>query len=334
MTDGVKKGLDIWEFGDIISKKTEGIQSIHNTSNKKLSWRIVLFRSTSGKTEVKLTRGRLLFYAASSALGLLMSVACVCLLPIGGGRGLTSELRSKSVLLSRTLDRTERKLADLENEMEKRIALDEKVRVVSDLEIIHEEVRSLGVGGTGWHPKRPDFVGPQLGNRLVSIGERIDKLERQARFEQESFEKIVGELAQREDLLAHTPSIMPARGFITSYFGWRMSPISKRREFHRGLDIANLVGTPIVATADGKITFAGWKSGFGRFLTIDHGYGYITRYGHLKSILVKVGDRVFRGQTIGLLGASGKVTGPHVHYEVLVNRKHVNPKGYIHSGLF
>ncbi len=273
-------------------------------------------------------------YVSSSAVGLLACAASVCFLPVGGEKRLTSELRSELVLLNRSLDLTERKVVDLEEEMEKRIALDEKVRVVSDLEIIHEEVRSLGVGGTGWHLKRPDLVSPQIGNRLVSIGERIDKLERQARFEQDSFEKIVGELAQREKLLAHTPSIMPAQGFMTSYFGWRISPITKRREFHKGLDIANLVGTPIVATADGKITFAGWRRGFGRFLTVDHGYGYITRYGHLKSILVKVGDRVFRGQTIGLLGASGKVTGPHVHYEVLVNRRHVNPKGYIHSGLF
>ncbi|TET47391.1 M23 family peptidase [candidate division TA06 bacterium] len=274
------------------------------------------------------------FYATSSAMGLLACAASVCFLPVGEGKGVTSELRSELAFLNRSLDLTERKLADLEEEMEKRIALDEKVRVVSDLEIIHEEVRSLGVGGTGWHLKRPDLVGPRIGNRLVSIGERIEKLERQARFEQESFEEIVDELAQREKLLAHTPSIMPGQGFITSYFGWRISPITKRREFHRGLDIANLGGTPIVATADGRVTFAGWKKGFGRFLTLDHGYGYITRYGHLKSILVKVGDRVFRGQTIGLLGASGNATGPHVHYEVLVNRRHVNPKGYIHSGLF
>ena len=312
----------------------EGMQSIHNTSNRKLRWHIVLFRSTSGKTEVNLTRGRLLFYGASSAVGLLACAASVCLLPMGGGRGLTSELRSKSALLSRSLDRTERKLVDLEKEMEERIALDEKVRVVSDLEIIHEEVRSLGVGGTGWHLKGPDLVGPQVGRRLALIGERIEKLKRQARFEQESFEEIVDELGQREKLLAHTPSIMPVQGFITSYFGWRTSPLSKRREFHRGLDIANLVGTPVVATADGRITFAGWKNGFGRFLAVDHGYGYITRYGHLKSILVKVGDRVFRGQTIGLLGASGNATGPHVHYEVLVNGRRLNPKGYIHSGLF
>lgn len=312
----------------------EGAKSIPETLDKKPIWRIVLFHSASGKIQLKLTRGRMLFCGASLAVGFLACAAFVCFIPVGRGKGLTSELRFESALMARSLDLIERRLARLEEEMERRIALDEKVRVVSDLEIIHEEVRSLGVGGTGWHTKKPDLVGPQVGRRLVSLGERIDKLERQARFEHESFEEIVGELVQREKLLAHTPSIMPTQGFITSYFGWRISPISKRREFHRGLDIANLAGTPVVATADGRITFAGWKKGFGRFLAVDHGYGYVSRYGHLKSILVKVGDRVFRGQTIGLLGASGNATGPHVHYEVLVNGRHVNPKGYIHSLLF
>lgn len=302
---------------------------------RKPDWRIILFRSASGKIEFKLTVGRILLFGAAPVLALLACAACTCFLPGWGGKGPTSELKVELALLTRSLDLTERKLADLEEVIQNKIALDEKVRVVSDLEIIHKEVRSLGVGGTDWHSEQPEMVRPELGNRLALIGERIETLKRQSRFEQESFEEIVTSLKDRQKLLAHTPSILPARGFLTSYYGWRRHPLVKRKEFHRGLDIANLVGTPIVAPADGRVSFAGWKKGFGKFLEIDHGYGYITRYGHLKSILVRVGDRVFRGQTIGQLGTSGKTTGPHVHYEILVNGKHTNPKRYVrHAGLF
>jgi murein DD-endopeptidase MepM/ murein hydrolase activator NlpD len=250
-------------------------------------------------------------------------------------KGCISSTNAEYGLLVRSLDVTERQLADAEKEIQRCILLDEKVRVVSDLEIIHEEVRSLGVGGTGWHLKEPEHVRPDVGKRLARMGEQIEYLKRQARFEQESFEDIVSSLKGKKDMLVHTPSIMVSPGFLTSYYGWRRNPMTSQREFHRGLDIANLPGTPVVAAADGKVTFAGWKVGFGRLLEIDHGYGYVTRYGHLKAILAMVGDRVFRGETIGLLGSSGNATGPHVHYEVLVNGRHANPREYIGSaGLF
>jgi murein DD-endopeptidase MepM/ murein hydrolase activator NlpD len=274
-------------------------------------------------------------WGAVPVLLLVVLAASFPILPGRRAKGVSKRPDSEFAFLSHSLDVTERRLLELEKELGLIVALDEKVRVVSDLYVISKEVRDLGVGGTDWHLRQPESVRPELGRRLALIGERIDALKRQTRFEHESFEEIVGSLSERQRRLAHTPSIMPARGFITSHYGWRRHPFKRQSEFHRGLDVANLVGTPVVSTADGQVCFAGWKSGFGRFLEIDHGYGYVTRYGHLSSIMVRVGDRVFRGQTVARVGSSGAATGPHVHYEVLVNGKHTNPKSYIrYAGLF
>jgi len=302
---------------------------------KRPNWHFILFSSCSRKLELELSRFRLVTCVAVSILLLVLVAASFPFLPGRRAKGANVKLDAEFAFLSHSLDVTERRLLHLESELKDMAALDEKVRVVSDLDVISKEVRDLGVGGTDWHLRQPEAVRPELGRRITLIGERIDALKRQTRFEHESFEEIVGSLAERQKQLACTPSIMPARGFITSYYGWRKHPLSRQSEFHRGLDVANLVGTPVVATADGQVSFAGWKSGFGRFLEIDHGYGYVTRYGHLSTLMVRVGDRVFRGQTVARVGSSGTATGPHVHYEVLVDGRHTNPKSYIrHAGLF
>ncbi len=294
----------------------------------------MLFSSCSRRLELRLSPFLLVTYAIAPIIGLALLAASVPLLS-ARKRCPAGQIDVETALLVRSLAHLEGRLSRLEKEIGRVIALDEKVRVVCDLEIIGKEVRDLGIGGTDWHLKQPDMVTPKFGGKLTSVGERIETLKRQIRFEQESFEEIVSSLSERQVRLAHTPSIMPARGFVTSYYGWRRHPLSRQSEFHRGLDVANLVGTPVVATADGKVSFAGWKGGFGRVMEVDHGYGYVTRYGHLKSILVRVGDTVFRGQTVGLLGSSGNATGPHVHYEVLIDGKHTNPKAYIrYAGLF
>ena len=299
------------------------------------NWHLVLFSSCSRKVELKLNRCRLVIFGVVPLLVLVLLAASSPLMPGRRANGSNTQLDAEFALLSRSLDLTEGRLALLESSLNELVALDEKVRVVSDLDVISKEVRDLGVGGTDWHLRRPRAVRPELGRRIAMIGERIEALKRQTRFEHQSFQEIVGSLADRQRRLAHTPSIMPARGFITSYYGWRRHPLTRQSEFHRGLDVANLVGTPVVATADGQVVFAGWKSGFGRFLEIDHGYGYVTRYGHLRTIMVRVGDMVFRGQTVARVGSSGAATGPHVHYEVMYNGKHTNPKSYIrHAGLF
>ncbi|HLW56182.1 MAG TPA: peptidoglycan DD-metalloendopeptidase family protein [Bacteriovoracaceae bacterium] len=136
-------------------------------------------------------------------------------------------------------------------------------------------------------------------------------------------------LLDRESFLNSTPTILPTQGWITSYFGQRMSPWAGRVKMHEGLDIGAPFGTPILAAADGIITFSGEKAGFGKFVQIDHGYGIETLYAHNQSLHVKAGQRVKRGTLVAGVGTTGHSTGPHLHYEVRVNGIAVDPLYYI-----
>ena len=128
-----------------------------------------------------------------------------------------------------------------------------------------------------------------------------------------------------------TPSIWPVRGIITAGFGERMDPFTGEGAFHTGVDIAVPAGTPIRAAADGILFHAGPDASYGNEALIDHGYGLTTKYGHLKALSVVVGQEVRRGQIIGTVGMTGRTTGPHLHYEVLVGGTPVNPVEYLHN---
>ncbi len=136
-------------------------------------------------------------------------------------------------------------------------------------------------------------------------------------------------LLDKESFLRSTPTLLPAKGWITSYYGPRMSFFSGRVKMHEGLDVGGDPGTPIIAPADGVVTFAGTKPGFGNFVQIDHGYGVETIYAHAKTIEVKKGQRVKRGDDLATVGNTGNSTGPHLHYEIRVNGTPVDPLYYI-----
>ncbi len=136
-------------------------------------------------------------------------------------------------------------------------------------------------------------------------------------------------LLDKESILRSTPSILPTTGWITSYFGHRISPTAGVRKMHEGLDVGANFGTPIFAPADGVVTYAGNKAGFGLFVQIDHGYGIETIYAHSQKIVAKNGQRVARGDMIAKVGSSGYSTGPHLHYEVRVNGIAVDPLYFI-----
>ncbi len=136
-------------------------------------------------------------------------------------------------------------------------------------------------------------------------------------------------LLDNKSILNSTPSVLPARGWITSYYGPRNSPTSGRLKMHEGLDIGGPIGTPIIAPADGVITYSGNKAGFGKFVQIDHGYGLETIFGHANNLFVKEGQVIKRGHKIASLGNTGISTGPHLHYEVRVNGIAVDPLYYV-----
>ncbi len=133
----------------------------------------------------------------------------------------------------------------------------------------------------------------------------------------------------KKNILDYTPSIMPTSGYTTSRFGWRRSPFTGQRHFHRGLDIVNKLGTPVKATANGKVVFAGKKKFWGNTVWVMHRDGIISKYGHMSEFEVAMGDEIKRGQVIGKIGMSGRTTGPHLHYQIEIGDKALDPMQFV-----
>jgi murein DD-endopeptidase MepM/ murein hydrolase activator NlpD len=157
----------------------------------------------------------------------------------------------------------------------------------------------------------------------------VDDLSISVHLEEVEQESLLAFLRGNKDVLLSTPSIWPAKGYLTSGFGYRTNPFTGKSSMHQGIDISNRIGTPIWAPARGSVTFAGQDGAYGVSVIIDHGNDVITRYSHLQQALVKVGQSVQRGEVIASLGNTGRSTGPHLHYEILVKGVHVNPLRYI-----
>ena len=205
-----------------------------------------------------------------------------------------------------------------------------KIRIIANIEKSKNQESLFGVGGA--IPADLDASVPltEKHNSLIrEMHEKTKQIEVATVKQADSFDSLLNYLEDQVTLLAATPAVRPVRGWKTSGFGYRKSPFTGLREFHKGLDIATRQGTPIVATADGIVSFAGNKGLLGRIITIDHGHGMITRYGHAYKILKKTGEPVKRGEKIALVGSTGRSTGPHLHYEVLLNGIRVNPEKYI-----
>ncbi len=144
-----------------------------------------------------------------------------------------------------------------------------------------------------------------------------------------SLKELVAELEDKHQRLASSPAIWPTKGWLTSRFGTRISPFTGKRHFHSGVDIAGAPGTDVLATAAGKVVFAGNKGPMGKTVILDHGYGIRTHYGHNDAIMVKKGAKIERGVVVAKLGSSGRSTGPHLHYTVEIKGKTTNPLDYI-----
>ncbi len=194
--------------------------------------------------------------------------------------------------------------------------------------------KSFGVKGTGGSSEIGAVSLREFGRKdedeaAAQVSQELNGLKSDASSEEARIKKLMSYFEQRNSIMACTPSIWPVRGFITSKFGYRNSPIYGTTEFHCGLDIANDVGTPVHAAADGTVSAAGFSSSYGNYVKLQHGYGMATMYCHLSKIDVQEGQRVSKDEVIGAIGNTGHSTGPHLHYEVLVNGVPVNPMKYI-----
>ncbi|NRA65728.1 MAG: M23 family metallopeptidase [Pseudobacteriovorax sp.] len=162
-----------------------------------------------------------------------------------------------------------------------------------------------------------------------SVFDRVQSLGNEANNNALELQKLLSTLSRQKSLLSSVPSASPVDGWITSGFGPRVSPFTGERTMHKGVDVAAPMGTPIYAPADGVVIFAGAKAGFGNFIMLAHGYGVVSRFGHNAQNMVQPGQRVKKGDQIATVGMTGRSTGPHLHYEVLVNGKNVNPKKFM-----
>ena len=194
-------------------------------------------------------------------------------------------------------------------------------------------------GGRGGSDKYADLRHLSDADLLIATSKKLDRLRHQLAVTAKSQDQIVQQAKDKENMLSAIPSIRPIRKLKKkiqhlSGFGYRTHPVFKRRKMHTGIDFGARKGTPIYATGDGKIVRVEYKrTGYGRNVVIDHGYGYKTLYGHMSKVKCKVGQKVKRGEVIGLVGNTGTSTSPHVHYEVIYKSKKINPLPFCLDGL-
>jgi len=223
------------------------------------------------------------------------------------------------------LRRTKEELAKLNESMVEVAKLDRKLRVMTGQEPKEVGRQMVAQGGVS-----SGDLSQTLGTRSSVLIEDVRRMQDIAQLQASSLQELSTFLENQTSRIAATPSISPVeRGWLSSGFGHRISPFTGHRRMHEGIDLVARAGTPVMATADGTVTFVGWKRHYGRTVIIDHGYGYQTRYCHNKSIKVKRGQRVKRHQVIATLGTSGLTTGPHVHYEVRYLGVPRDPLNYI-----
>lgn len=206
---------------------------------------------------------------------------------------------------------------------------DNLYRVVLQADPIADAVRKAGYGGTNRYEELMDMANSEL---VINTTQKMDMLNRQLYIQSQSFDEVVALCKEHDDMLKCIPAIQPVSNKelkqTASGYGTRIDPIYKTVKFHDGMDFSANIGTPIYATGNGTVTKAGWQSGYGKVVVINHGYGYETLYAHMNDIDVRVGQKVVRGEVIGKVGNTGKSTGPHLHYEVHVKGKVVNPVNY------
>ena len=227
------------------------------------------------------------------------------------------------IILTEKINQISNKLVDLKN-------FDQKLKTMVNLETDDDNNQFFGVGGSDTTLMDPDYTIEDAHQKLIRLmHQSMDDLDREVSVATADKKELVEYFEQQKSLLSHTPSLWPTKGWISSRFGYRISPFTNEKEFHRGLDICNRMNAPIIAPSDGVVTSVGWDFGYGKSLVIKHGYGLKTKYAHLNKILVRKGEVVKRGQEIAKVGNSGRSTGPHLHYEVLLDGVPVNPLQYI-----
>ncbi len=244
-----------------------------------------------------------------------------------------SKLERQNQLLVADVARMRETVASLTESIDAISEREQRFRLLAGLPELDPEVRQVGIGGpgTGSIEGEPLLeMDAELGGQVYSTTTDLTRLLRQSNLLKVSLGEAARKMETHRERLAGYPSIDPTNGWLSStYSRSRWHPLLNVRRPHEGIDLSAMPGAAVVSTADGQVTFAGWRPGFGWTVEIDHGNGLKTRYAHnQKNLKVRVGDRVRRGDTIAHVGSSGLAKGPHVHYEILLNGRAVDPENY------
>ncbi len=267
------------------------------------------------------------------------SVVALLLLVLGGAalsRGVnvtrSRALERENRLLASEIQRLRDRLVGLRDTLNVFSQREQGLRLLAGLAPTDADVQQAGIGGpTGQWSERDSLAAAGAnGSQALAARLDMDQLTRRANILVRSIGEAYDSLSSHQARYAATPSIMPTKGWLTSAFAReRVHPILHLARPHEGIDVSAPMGAEIEAPAAGVVTDVKWVDGYGNMLTVDHGYGLVTRYAHCSKILVVRGQRVKRGQKIALIGSTGLSTGPHLHYEVWVNGKPVNPAKYV-----
>ena len=222
------------------------------------------------------------------------------------------------------------KVDQFASKMEELKQFDKKIRIMANLETGRDKGQLLGIGGPMSQENRVRSKMAADDKALIAgIQRNVDSLMDDALTREQIFTALLGFLKEKKSILAATPSLWPVMGWVTSEFGRRINPFGNGQEFHKAIDIATKYGRAIQAPADGIVTEVAYHQDVGQMIQIDHGHGISTFYGHLSKAIIRAGATVRKGDRIGYVGNSGRSTGSHLHYAVMLNGVAVNPRKYL-----
>ena len=298
-------------------------------------WTFLLVRD--GHSTIKqyaLSSRRLQVLVGGGLLAAIILIGYALTIGVDGYARLRSaQLDTRNTILQDELQEFQMRVDHLESTLNQIAQNDARFRSIAGLESIDSEVLQAGVGGPGLvGPEAHSLwtIDPSISENLFEVSYDLNQLERRARLLSSSLEEATDSLLAHRDLLESTPSILPPPGWLSSsYSESRMHPIHNRPLPHPGVDISAPKGTSIYAAAKGKVIKAGWIVGYGLTIEIDHGFGYVTLYGHASELVASQGEEVQRGDVIARVGSTGIATSPHLHYDVRVQGIAQNPANFI-----
>ena len=298
-------------------------------------WTFLLVRDGHSTVKQYSLSSRLLrILVGGGLLAALMLIGYAVTIGIDGYARLRSaQLDTRNTVLQDELQQFRTRVDHLESTLNRIAQNDARFRSIAGLESIDSEVLQAGVGGPGLvGPEAHSLwtIDPSISENLFEVSYDLNQLERRARLLSSSLEEATDSVLAHRDLLESTPSILPTPGWLSSsYSESRMHPIHNRPLPHPGVDISAPKGTSIYAAAKGRVIRAGWVVGYGLTIEIDHGFGYVTLYGHASELIASQSEEVQRGDVIARVGSTGIATSPHLHYEVRVQGIAQNPANFI-----